>query len=109
MRWIAALILMLLPAVSGACGPDSHCEVEGGYYLASEPPGWDGTSPLPIVVYFHGWNGSPEGTFRNKAMVNGVNRLASGLAAMTTASREGLLINKAVLAGIRRPWIRAIR
>ena len=74
MRWVLVLVLGLaLPGVSWAC-PEGRCEVEGGYYLASLPPDWDGQSPLPVVVYFHGWKGSPEGTFRNKAMVNGVNR-----------------------------------
>ncbi|MEM7685140.1 MAG: hypothetical protein AAF293_09960 [Pseudomonadota bacterium] len=73
-----ALILVILAILfvtpSLACGGTERCEVEDGYYLAAPPPDWDGTSPLPLVVYFHGWNGSPEGVFRNKAMVNGVNR-----------------------------------
>ncbi|MEP3276521.1 MAG: hypothetical protein ABJN26_01185 [Stappiaceae bacterium] len=57
-----------------ACGSGGLCEVEGGYYLAALPEGWDGKTALPLVVYFHGWNGSPEGTFRNKAMVNGITK-----------------------------------
>ncbi len=73
MRWIL-MFLLLLPMPVLACGADSRCEVEGGYYLAAVPPEWDGTSPLPVVVYFHGWNGSPEGTFRNTAMVEGITR-----------------------------------
>jgi polyhydroxybutyrate depolymerase len=60
-------------AASVECGSTMPCEVEGGYYLAAPPPDWDGNSPLPLVVYFHGWNSSPEATFRNQAMVNGVN------------------------------------
>ena len=76
MRLLAYFTVLLLPMLlsthSVACGPTSRCEVEHGYYLAAEPEEWDGVSPLGLVVYFHGWNGSPEGTFRNKAMVNGV-------------------------------------
>ena len=58
---ILALILSLiaLAAPAQACGPETRCEVEGGYYLAAPPPDWDGRSPLPLIVYFHGWNGSP--------------------------------------------------
>ncbi|SMC13690.1 Alpha/beta hydrolase family protein [Roseovarius aestuarii] len=66
------LILLILPAATLACGGESRCEVRGGYYLAAAPAGWDGKTPLPLVVYFHGWNGSPEGTFRNRGMVRGV-------------------------------------
>ena len=70
----AILLLVFCGHQVMACGPESKCEVEGGYYLASPPPNWDGESPLPVIVYFHGWNASPEGTFRNRAMVNGANR-----------------------------------
>lgn len=78
---IAALLALsaswLLSGAASAqveCGAGGKCAVEGGYYLAAVPETWDGESALPLVVYFHGWNGSPEGTFRNKAMVNGVTR-----------------------------------
>ena len=70
--FVLALLFFTLPSFANACGMDTRCEVENGYYLAAEPGNWDGKSPLRLVVYFHGWNDSPEGTFRNKAMVNGV-------------------------------------
>lgn len=63
------LAFFLFPATAMACGAESRCEVREGYYLAATPPGWDGKTPLRLVVYFHGWNGSPEGTFRNQTMV----------------------------------------
>jgi len=70
------LLLMLLffarPFSAEACSADTKCDVPGGYYLAAAPENWDGTTPLPVVVFFHGWNSSPEGTFRNQAMVRGV-------------------------------------
>ncbi len=80
-EWLFGLLMTVvvatqtLPAAADApCGPGNRCEVSGGYYLASAPKDWDGVSPLPVIVYFHGWNGSPEGTFRNRAMVNGAHR-----------------------------------
>ena len=68
MRFLIGMILGFAaiigaPRQASACGPDSRCAVDGGYYLASAPADWDGQTPLPVVVYFHGWNGSPEGTF----------------------------------------------
>ena len=76
MRLAVILLMAVLaaPAAMACGGADSRCEVEGGYYLAEAPPGWDGESALPVVVYFHGWNGSPEGAFRNRAMVNAVHK-----------------------------------
>ncbi len=34
------------------------CSVAGGRYLAQAPPGWDGTSPRPVIVFLHGWRES---------------------------------------------------
>ena len=76
MRLLIAILMFVAsaPAAMACGGADSRCEIAGGYYLAAPPPGWDGVSKLPVVVYFHGWNGTPEGTFRNRAMVNAVHR-----------------------------------
>lgn len=65
------LAVLMVPASAMACGTESRCNVQDGYYLAAAPDDWDGKTPLRLVVYFHGWNGSPEGTFRNQTMVNG--------------------------------------
>lgn len=70
----AALALIWTPTAATACGGLERCEIEGGYYLAAPPPDWDGVSPLGLVVYFHGWNASPEGAFRNRAMLNGAHK-----------------------------------
>ncbi len=119
------LVLLLLIAVLGApgaqavpCGGSVPCEVEGGYYLAATPPGWDGVTPLPLVVYFHGWNASPEGTFRNRAMVNSVHRRGALFVApfartgywrqigkgRAEPGRDELAYVQAVMADIARRW-----
>ncbi|MFN3249125.1 alpha/beta hydrolase family esterase [Roseibium album] len=72
MRVVAIMLLLFaIPAVAKACGPETRCEVPGGYYLAAVPEDWDQKRPLSLVVYFHGWNSSPEATFRNRVMVRG--------------------------------------
>jgi len=71
MRALILFVLLIFPGTALACGEESRCPVPGGYYLAATPEKWDGKTPLRLVVYFHGWNGSPEGTFRNQAMVRG--------------------------------------
>ena len=71
------LALLALPGTAraeGGCGAGGRCVVPEGYYLAEAPPDWDGESPLPLVVFFHGWNSSPEGMFRNRALVEGITR-----------------------------------
>lgn len=66
-----SLMLVILPFAALACGSETRCKIPGGYYLAAVPADWDQKTPLRLVVYFHGWNGSPEGTFRNRGMVRG--------------------------------------
>lgn len=71
---VIAIIFTFAGSPASACGGTEKCKVPGGYYLVSTPPGWDGESKLPVVVFYHGWNASPEGMFRNTAMVNAVHR-----------------------------------
>lgn len=71
---VILVVLCLLPGSVLACDGGGRRNVEGGYYLAEAPADWDGATPLGLVVYFHGWNSSPEGTFRNRAMLNAVHR-----------------------------------
>ena len=123
MRLLLALfLLLLLPVHVQACEPGSLCEVkaelEGGYYLAASPEDWDGTSPLPVVVYFHGWNGTPEGSFRNKSMVSSVTRRGALFVApyartgywrqigkgRAEGGRDELAFIRAVMADIRTRW-----
>lgn len=54
-RALAALALgFCLSGEALACNATTPCEVPGGSYLARTPDGWDGRSPLPVIVFFHG-------------------------------------------------------
>lgn len=64
MRLILTLLFVLLtyPAVAMGpskppCGgPDDPCLLDSGRsYHIKLPDGWDGTSPLPVMLHFHGW------------------------------------------------------
>ena len=47
--------LFLLPLPAFACGPDTPCPVGERSYNLRVPDGWDGVSPLPVMMHFHGW------------------------------------------------------
>lgn len=116
--FLAVLFLLIFPGSSWACGADSRCEVDGGYYLAAVPDDWDGQAPLGLVVYFHGWNGSPKGTFRNRGMVRGAtSRNAIFIAPFAQTGywrqigqgraergRDEAAYIRAVMADVRRRW-----
>jgi polyhydroxybutyrate depolymerase len=114
----ATLVFAASPAESAPCSGAGRCEVEGDYYLAAPPPEWDGVSPLPLVVFFHGWNSSPEATMRNGAMLRSIHRRGALFVApyarngywrqigegRAEPGRDELAYVRAVMADIARHW-----
>ncbi|WP_342078007.1 polyhydroxybutyrate depolymerase [Yoonia sp. SS1-5] len=37
------------------CHGQTPCALDGRTYHVKEPDGWDGVSPLPVMLHFHGW------------------------------------------------------
>lgn len=50
---LLAVCLWSLPAA--ACQLDTACALGERSYHVKEPDGWDGKSPMPLLVHFHGW------------------------------------------------------
>lgn len=60
MKWIAFLLLLSLPAHAmgpwqDRCLEQEPCYVGDRSYHVKEPDGWDGKTPLPVMLHFHGW------------------------------------------------------
>ncbi len=56
-RLIFFLMLMASPALAAReCHGDAACPVGDRSYHVLEPDGWDGQSPLPVLLHFHGWS-----------------------------------------------------
>ena len=115
------LFAVLVPSMAAAaadCGSGGRCVVDNGYYLAELPKDWKSKGMLPLVVFFHGYNSSPELMLRNKAMANGVTK-RGGIFVLPYAERgawrqsgEGraqrgrdeLSYIRAVLRDVKRRW-----
>ncbi|MEO1223751.1 MAG: hypothetical protein AAFX92_05960 [Pseudomonadota bacterium] len=60
-----------------ACGSEQPCPVsfpdgagvDAGQYYVEEPPEWDGETPLPVIVWFHGYQGSGRAAVNNRGLV----------------------------------------
>lgn len=80
-RSLGPLALAAGLLVSGAatarddCGRFSACTVDGGEYRVHVPDGWDGTKPLPALLYFHGWQGSADGVILNEGVTQAADEL----------------------------------
>lgn len=60
MRWLAFFLIFALPAHAmgpwkDRCLDQEPCEVGDRSYHVKEPDGWDGETPLPVLMHFHGW------------------------------------------------------
>jgi len=80
-RTALALLLVLTAATpsAGAAGEPASYAIDGGSYLARPPVSWDGRSPMPLLVFFHGYR-------QTGSAVMTIEQL------MTAADRHGLLL-----------------
>ncbi|KMW59918.1 putative esterase lipoprotein LPQC [Candidatus Rhodobacter oscarellae] len=51
----ALLCLVGLSAAAAECAGQTPCAVGDRSYHLRVPDGWDGVSPLPVLLHFHGW------------------------------------------------------
>ena len=54
MRWIS-LFFLLFAVQAHACTDQTPCILGDRSYHVKEPDDWDGVSPLPVMLHFHGW------------------------------------------------------
>ncbi len=68
MNRIIFMIALCLPMLAQAapCGGDIACAVADREYHAAVPPAWDGVSPLPVLLHFHGWGRQSRGVLDNQ-------------------------------------------
>lgn len=65
---LLALLATPLAAQQQPCGPDAPCEIADGSYHLVVPDGWDGASPLPALIFYHGHRGSGAQVFRSRGL-----------------------------------------
>lgn len=72
MRYLLlATIILAASALSAAdrpCAKDAPCQVSGGEYYLSYPPDWDGETPLPAIIFYHGHNSSGLSPLRSRGL-----------------------------------------
>ena len=64
MRFLIVFLMFLAPPAF-ACGADTDCDVGDRHYRIALPDGHDGTTPVPALIWSHGYRGSAAGVMRN--------------------------------------------
>lgn len=66
----AALLLSTLPAAAQTCGDlETPCEMPNGTYHMRLPADWNGTDALPVLIFYHGHNGTGRSILGNGGLV----------------------------------------
>lgn len=56
LRYLLLLILLFpISAEANGCGTVTACPLGDRSYHVKLPDGWDGTTPMPVLLHFHGW------------------------------------------------------
>lgn len=88
MRYLL-LILLFFAAPAFACEGETPCPLGDRSYHVRVPDGWDGQTPLPVLMHFHGWQ-------RTGALVTRHERIAGA------TTRRGVLL--VAPNGQRKTW-----
>ncbi|UWQ33446.1 polyhydroxybutyrate depolymerase [Leisingera sp. M527] len=86
--WASAAAAMG-PSKPSDCHGETACQLGDRSYHVMEPEGWDGVTPLPVLLHFHGWART------------GVNAQRSGRIGASTKRRGVLLVTP---NGRRKTW-----
>lgn len=56
-RLLCFIVFLTSPAFAQEpnCGAEIPCPLDGRSYYLKEPDDWDGVTPLPVLLHFHGW------------------------------------------------------
>ncbi|MBL4750047.1 MAG: prolyl oligopeptidase family serine peptidase [Amylibacter sp.] len=82
---LTSLALVASATTALACGADTNCQIgDDRYYRIAMPQGHDGKSPVGVIVFSHGYQGSAAGIMRNKAL----RKVASDLGVALIATKS---------------------
>ncbi len=70
---------------AAACGPDSDCQIENGYYRVELP---SSGQPDGAIVFAHGYGGSAQGTMRNKGLMGLADKLNVAIIAVKSSDKD---------------------
>lgn len=87
------LLLSLAGTSAQACGPDTDCVIGDRHYRIALPEGHDGTTPVPAIVFAHGYRGSAQGVMRNGSLRRMVSGMGAALIAVKSKDDDWVIPN----------------
>ena len=90
---LIGIFMMIAVSPVHACGSDSDCMVGDRSFRIAMPDGYDGSRPVPVVVFAHGYRGTAAGVMRNRSLRRMVSDLGAALIALNANNGSWMLPN----------------
>lgn len=55
MKYVLTFLTLIAAPAGADCLLDTPCEIGDRSYHLRLPDGWDGVTPMPVLLHFHGW------------------------------------------------------
>jgi polyhydroxybutyrate depolymerase len=117
MRWLLVIgLVVIVSAPARAADPCEPCALPGGTYHVAAPPTWDGVTPLKLLLFLHGWQGTGRDITGDPAIAGTANALGFLLVAPDGAGkswghvgsprrmRDDVAFLLSVVADVERRW-----
>ncbi len=65
-----SLLIQRAAHAASPCRENGRCELDGRTYQVKAPENWDGVSPLPVLIHFHGWGRTGSNVLNNPRITN---------------------------------------
>ena len=89
----AIFFTLLMPIAAQACGPESQCRLGDRHYYIAMPDGHNGKTPIPALIFAHGYQGSALGIIRNPRLRKVANDLGIAFIAVKSRGESWSTIN----------------
>ena len=105
---MSRVFALLLALTTIAAAPCETCEIVGGRYHTVTPPGWDGHTALPILMFLHGYQGSGGDVVQDPAVMGPAAKLGFLLVAPDGLNRTWAHVGSPSRARDDRGFLRAV-
>jgi polyhydroxybutyrate depolymerase len=82
------VLVAITPDMSRACDRDTDCQIGNRSYRIVLPEGHDGVTPIPAIMFIHGYRGTAAGVMRNDGLTTLAAKLGFAFVAAQAAGPE---------------------
>ena len=90
---VAISFALLISNAAHACGTETQCRIEDRHYYIALPDTYNSKTPIPALIFAHGYQGTAFGTIRNPRLLKVANDLGIALIAVKSKGESWSISN----------------